>query len=243
MARKICLAEVIATELILVFAFSPVTQAGEDLDEDEDDMDLDEEAHPEEVSAGLRQRQLTRQETEAMGERAPLLRDQTRGRSVARMKRGKSVGKTGDATVWQAVLMVRVAMCRRNRPIGSMILTEDVCYSCSKVSSERESYSWVKRKLMHISPARSRLRVNIDGAAFTSFFNGGILFSTIVMLGIAAISLWSFLLLVKTRLVIPGSFGGEPERFSSFRAYPVSHQVVFQIWVARFMETGSARSS
>ena len=28
------------------------------------------------------------------------------------------------------------------------------------------------------------------------------------MLGIAAISLWSFLLLVKTRLVIPGSFGG-----------------------------------
>ena len=37
------------------------------------------------------------------------------------------------------------------------------------------------------------------------------------MLGIAAISLWSFLLLVKTRLVIPGSFGGEPERFSSFK--------------------------
>lgn len=40
-----------------------------------------------------------------------------------------------------------------------------------------------------------------------AFFNGGILFSTIVLLGIAAISLWSFLLLVKTRLVIPGSFG------------------------------------
>lgn len=40
-----------------------------------------------------------------------------------------------------------------------------------------------------------------------AFFNGGILFSTIVMLFIAAISLWSFLLLVKTRLVVPGSFG------------------------------------
>lgn len=40
-----------------------------------------------------------------------------------------------------------------------------------------------------------------------AFFNGGILFSTIVMLGIAGISLWSFLLLVKTRLVIPGGFG------------------------------------
>jgi proton-coupled amino acid transporter len=31
------------------------------------------------------------------------------------------------------------------------------------------------------------------------------------MLGIAAISLWSFLLLVKTRLVIPGSFGGKSQ--------------------------------
>lgn len=40
-----------------------------------------------------------------------------------------------------------------------------------------------------------------------AFFNGGILFSTIVMLGIAGISLWSFLLLVKTRLVMPGGFG------------------------------------
>lgn len=30
------------------------------------------------------------------------------------------------------------------------------------------------------------------------------------MLFIAAISLWSFLLLVKTRLVVPGSFGGKP---------------------------------
>lgn len=33
------------------------------------------------------------------------------------------------------------------------------------------------------------------------------LFSVIVMLFIAGISLWAFLLLVKTRLVIPGSFG------------------------------------
>lgn len=83
-------------------------QAGEDLDEDDDDVDLDEEANTEgPASSGLRQRQLNRQEAEALGERAPLLRDQTRGKSVARLKRGKSVGKTGDATVFQAVLMVR----------------------------------------------------------------------------------------------------------------------------------------
>lgn len=37
----------------------------------------------------------------------------------------------------------------------------------------------------------------------------GILFSTVVMLSIAAISLWSFLLLVKTWMKVPGSFGGE----------------------------------
>ena len=41
-----------------------------------------------------------------------------------------------------------------------------------------------------------------------SFFNGGLLFSTVVLLGIAAISLWAFLLLTQSYLVVPGSFGG-----------------------------------
>ena len=40
-----------------------------------------------------------------------------------------------------------------------------------------------------------------------SFFNGGILFSSIVLITVAMISLYAFLLLVKTRLVVPGSFG------------------------------------
>lgn len=44
--------------------------------------------------------------------------------------------------------------------------------------------------------------------AASSFYNGGILFSTFVLCFIAMISLYSFLLLVKTRLVIHGSFGG-----------------------------------
>ncbi|BGP50944.1 hypothetical protein JCM10450v2_006870 [Rhodotorula kratochvilovae] len=39
------------------------------------------------------------------------------------------------------------------------------------------------------------------------FFNGGILFSTIVLCFIAMVSLFSFLLLVETRQVVPGSFG------------------------------------
>nr|XP_019045887.1 solute carrier family 36 (proton-coupled amino acid transporter) [Kwoniella bestiolae CBS 10118]OCF24817.1 solute carrier family 36 (proton-coupled amino acid transporter) [Kwoniella bestiolae CBS 10118] len=40
-----------------------------------------------------------------------------------------------------------------------------------------------------------------------AFFNGGILFSAIVMLAIAGISLWSFLLLVEAYMHVPGSFG------------------------------------
>ncbi|GAA5935953.1 uncharacterized protein JCM15063_001858 [Sporobolomyces koalae] len=40
-----------------------------------------------------------------------------------------------------------------------------------------------------------------------AFFNGGILFSTVVLCFIAMISLYSFLLLVKTRLIVHGSFG------------------------------------
>ncbi|GAA5880516.1 hypothetical protein JCM16303_005412 [Sporobolomyces ruberrimus] len=40
-----------------------------------------------------------------------------------------------------------------------------------------------------------------------AFFNGGILFSVLVLCFIAMISLYSFLLLVKTRLVVHGSFG------------------------------------
>ncbi|ORX59730.1 hypothetical protein DM01DRAFT_1381263 [Hesseltinella vesiculosa] len=39
-----------------------------------------------------------------------------------------------------------------------------------------------------------------------AFENGGLLFSTIAIIGWALISLWSFLLLVETRLVVPASF-------------------------------------
>jgi hypothetical protein len=41
-----------------------------------------------------------------------------------------------------------------------------------------------------------------------SFYNGGMLFSAITFVFIAAISLYSFLLLVKTKFVVSGSFGG-----------------------------------
>lgn len=40
-----------------------------------------------------------------------------------------------------------------------------------------------------------------------AFMNGGILFSTVTLVAIALISLWSFLLLVKAKQVVHGSFG------------------------------------
>jgi amino acid permease len=40
-----------------------------------------------------------------------------------------------------------------------------------------------------------------------SFYNGGMVFSVVVLMFIAMISLYSFLLLVRTRLVVHGSFG------------------------------------
>jgi len=40
-----------------------------------------------------------------------------------------------------------------------------------------------------------------------AFYNGGLLFSSVTFVFIAIISLYSFLLLVKTKVVVPGSFG------------------------------------
>lgn len=40
-----------------------------------------------------------------------------------------------------------------------------------------------------------------------AFLNGGMLFSSLVLLAVSAISLYCFLLLVNTRLAVPGSFG------------------------------------
>jgi hypothetical protein len=41
------------------------------------------------------------------------------------------------------------------------------------------------------------------------FLNGGLLFSAITLVFIAIISLYSFLLLVETKFIVSGSFGGQ----------------------------------
>ena len=42
----------------------------------------------------------------------------------------------------------------------------------------------------------------------TRFANGGLLFSSVTIAVVALISLYSFLLLVKAKFVVSGSFGG-----------------------------------
>ena len=50
----------------------------------------------------------------------------------------------------------------------------------------------------------------LSGDAIIPLADGsGLLFSTVVMVSIAGISLWSFLLLMQAYMVVPGSFGGE----------------------------------
>ncbi|GJJ08351.1 hypothetical protein Clacol_002562 [Clathrus columnatus] len=62
-----------------------------------------------------------------------------------------------------------------------------------------------------------------------AFMNGGLLFATLILVFIAAISWWSFMLLVKTKLIIPGSFGdiggalyGHPMRIAILTSIVVS---------------------
>jgi proton-coupled amino acid transporter len=44
--------------------------------------------------------------------------------------------------------------------------------------------------------------------SYARFYNGGLVFSAVTFVFIAMISLYSFLLLVKAKFVVSGSFGG-----------------------------------
>ncbi|KAF8591215.1 hypothetical protein K439DRAFT_1327850 [Ramaria rubella] len=79
-----------------------------------------------------------------------------------------------------------------------------------------------------------------------AFLNGGLLFSTVTLIFIALISLWSFLLLVKTKFVVSGSFGdiggalyGRPMRFAILSSVAVSQigfTCAYLIFVASNMQ-------
>lgn len=79
-----------------------------------------------------------------------------------------------------------------------------------------------------------------------AFFNGGLLFSTITLCVVAIVSLISFLLLVKTNLKCPGSFGdmggilyGEKMRFAILASIVVSQLgfvAAYTVFVAQNMQ-------
>ncbi|KAG5647379.1 hypothetical protein DXG03_000447 [Asterophora parasitica] len=100
-------------------------------------------------------------------------------RSLSRSRRRQaSVGPRGTASVTQAVLMVRPE------------LTE--CTFQILTRSPQLLKSFVGTGVLFLGKA---------------FYNGGLLFSAITFVAIAIISLYSFLLLVKTKFVVSGSFG------------------------------------
>lgn len=55
-----------------------------------------------------------------------------------------------------------------------------------------------------------------------AFSNGGMAFSTLVLLFVAALSYYCFVLLVKTRLKVPGSFGGLFSLSCPFRSFQLT---------------------
>ena len=136
---------------------------------------------------------------EDLSESTPLLQESSLQRRVSRRSlsrtrrsRRSSIGQHGDATVSQAILMV----CNSS---GS--------YSFLTTGTAAQGIYWHWNSL----PGQG---VGMDQCCrrkFTlhRFSNGGMLFSAVTLVFIALISLYSFILLVDTKMVVPGSFGGK----------------------------------
>jgi proton-coupled amino acid transporter len=105
-------------------------------------------------------------------------RSMSRGMSASRRRgRSASVAHKGEATVTQAVLMVGVVDTQQIERI----------LTCSQLVK-----GFVGTGILFLGKA---------------FMNGGILFSVLVLSFIALVSLYSFLLLVRAKFVVSGSFG------------------------------------
>lgn len=117
-----------------------------------------------------------------LSEDTPLLRKSSTRlsltRSLSRHRRRSSIQTRGDATVTQAVLMVSTIV-----RVTIVIL----------IATLQLLKSFIGTGILFLGKA---------------FFNGGILFSACALIFIAMVSLFSFLLLVETKNVVPGSFGG-----------------------------------
>lgn len=127
-------------------------------------------------------------------ETQPLLKQAQHVRSRSR-RRAASIGARGDATFTQAILMVQFWFSYESDLLMARL------YSFSNRLWALACYFWAKR-MNYIS------QMPPDSHLFGRFANGGLLFSSITIAVVALISLYSFLLLVKAKFVVTGSFGG-----------------------------------
>ncbi|QRV74960.1 Transmembrane amino acid transporter protein [Ceratobasidium sp. AG-Ba] len=82
--------------------------------------------------------------------------------------------------------------------------------SVASLSKSTERTPLMSRSMSHASAVLMLLKSFVGtGVLFLgkAFYNGGMLFSAVVLVVIALVSLWSFLLLVRTKFVVSGSFG------------------------------------
>ena len=159
------------------------------MEEDEDDDRDDDEANANEQaisSAGLAD----------IDETSPLIRSSaaSRPRSKSRRRRN-SVSVQGTASVTQAVFMVFFSRVTGNLHIITIALVAEIIH-------------WNGSPLPWQGVRLAQIPIPIVSDFQHSFYNGGLLFSSITFVFIACISLYSFLLLVKTKFVVSGSFGG-----------------------------------
>ncbi len=195
-----------------------VYKAGEDLEEveeEEDEEAIDEDRRAYDQPSGSQDPSLLHAGQEAaQGSLARILADSQPSKSAvsetspllprssslqrSRTKRRRASVSHGDATVGQAVLMVchglSLYYVRGACPpliVAFEIFCRDGGFIFGKSVSSTAVCTLVRCLIVRVS-----------------FFNGGLLFSSITLSAIALISLYSFLLLVKTKFVVSGSFGG-----------------------------------
>ncbi|KAI9631808.1 transmembrane amino acid transporter protein-domain-containing protein [Dioszegia hungarica] len=209
--------------------------AGEDLDEDEDDDEEDEEEDEDEAGEG--QDDLSNLPTARQVEngsvstrevsRSPLSRAGT-SRSVARDR-----GVSGE----------RQPLLGRKSTAGPGTLQRSKSRHRRMKSSTGEGTASFTQAVLMLLKGFVGTGVLFMGKAF---FNGGLLFSLIVLLALAGISLWAFLLLVQAYLAVPGSFGdiggalyGKWMRFAILASIAVSQigfVAVYTVFIAENLQ-------
>lgn len=118
------------------------------------------------------------------------------------IRRPQATATQGTATPAKAVFLL----------LKSFVGTGNVLSECFRIVTSLITVPLFARQVSCSCQKRKFLKFLLSCAALFiydiySFYNGGLIFSTTLLTAIAAISLYSFLLLVETRNKVPASFG------------------------------------